>query len=105
MYPVRLTANAPSAATRISLFAQSGIGMASLKEEVLAKLAAIAAPDGRPLPATGKLSEIVAGDGKVFFSITVDAAQIGGARKTLEAVSSRCCSSAAAPSRRATPGK
>jgi ATP-binding protein involved in chromosome partitioning len=50
--------------------------MASLKDEVLAKLAAVAAPDGRPLPATGKLSEIVAEDGKVFFSITVDAAQV-----------------------------
>ena len=50
--------------------------MASLKDEVLAKLAAIAAPDGRPLPATGTLSEIVASDGKVFFSITVDAAQV-----------------------------
>jgi ATP-binding protein involved in chromosome partitioning len=50
--------------------------MASLKDEVLAKLAAVAAPDGRPLPATGKLSEIVADDGKVFFSITVDAAQV-----------------------------
>ena len=50
--------------------------MASLKDEVLAKLAEIAAPDGRPLPATGKLSEIVASDGKVFFSITVDAAQV-----------------------------
>ena len=50
--------------------------MASLKDEVLAKLAAIAAPDGQPLPATGKLSEIVASDGKVFFSITVDAAQV-----------------------------
>jgi ATP-binding protein involved in chromosome partitioning len=50
--------------------------MTSLKDEVLSKLAAVAAPDGRPLPATGKLSEIVAGDGKVFFSITVDAAQV-----------------------------
>jgi ATP-binding protein involved in chromosome partitioning len=50
--------------------------MASLKDDVLAKLAAIAAPDGRPLPATGTLSEIVARDGKVFFSITVDAAQV-----------------------------
>jgi len=50
--------------------------MASLKDEVVAKLAAVAAPDGRPLPATGKLSEIIAGDGKVFFSITVDAAEV-----------------------------
>jgi ATP-binding protein involved in chromosome partitioning len=50
--------------------------MASLKDEVLTKLAAVAAPDGRPLTATGKLSEIVASDGKVFFSITVEAAQV-----------------------------
>jgi ATP-binding protein involved in chromosome partitioning len=50
--------------------------MASLKEEIAAKLAAVAAPDGRPLTATGKLSDIVATDGKVFLSITVDAAQV-----------------------------
>ena len=50
--------------------------MASLKDDVLAKLMAVAAPDGQPLPATGKLSEIVAGNGKVFFSITVDPAQV-----------------------------
>jgi ATP-binding protein involved in chromosome partitioning len=50
--------------------------MASLKDEVLAKLAAVGAPDGRPLPVTGKLSEIIAGDGKVFFSITVDAGEV-----------------------------
>jgi ATP-binding protein involved in chromosome partitioning len=50
--------------------------MASLKEEIAAKLAAVAAPDGRPLTATGKLSDIVATDGKVFLSITVDAAEV-----------------------------
>ena len=50
--------------------------MTSLKDEVLARLGAVAAPDGRPLTATGKLSEIVVADGKVFFSITVDAAQV-----------------------------
>jgi ATP-binding protein involved in chromosome partitioning len=50
--------------------------MASLKDEVLAKLSSVSAPDGAPLPAAGKLSEIVANDGKVFFSITVDAAQV-----------------------------
>jgi ATP-binding protein involved in chromosome partitioning len=50
--------------------------MASLKDEIAAKLAAVAAPDGRPLTATGKLSDIVATDGKVFLSITVDAAQV-----------------------------
>ena len=50
--------------------------MASLKDEVLAKLSGISTPDGRPLTAAGKLSDIVANDGKVFFSITVDAAQV-----------------------------
>ena len=50
--------------------------MALLKDEVLAKLASVSGPDGAPLTATGKLSEIVATDGKVFFSITVDAAQV-----------------------------
>jgi ATP-binding protein involved in chromosome partitioning len=50
--------------------------MASLKDEVLAKLSSISTPDGAPLPAAGKLSEIVANDGKVFFSITVEAAQV-----------------------------
>ncbi len=50
--------------------------MASLKDEVLAKLSSVATPDGAPLPAAGKLSEIVASDGKVFFSITVEAAQV-----------------------------
>jgi ATP-binding protein involved in chromosome partitioning len=50
--------------------------MASLKDEVLAKLSSVPTPDGRPLTATGKLSEIVANDGKVFFSITVDAADV-----------------------------
>jgi ATP-binding protein involved in chromosome partitioning len=50
--------------------------MASLKDEVLAKLSSVPTPDGRPLTATDKLSEIVANDGKVFFSITVDAADV-----------------------------
>jgi ATP-binding protein involved in chromosome partitioning len=46
------------------------------KDDVLARLRAIAAPDGAPLPQTGTLSDIVASDGKVFFSITVDAAAV-----------------------------
>ena len=51
--------------------------MASLTEDVLAKLSSVATPDdGRPLTATGKLSDIVADDGKVFFSITVDASEV-----------------------------
>ena len=46
------------------------------KEDVLAALAAVKGPDGAPLPQTGKLSEVVVSDGKVFFSITVDAAVV-----------------------------
>ena len=33
-------------------------------------------PDGAPLPKTGTLSDVVVSDGKVFFSITVDAAVV-----------------------------
>ena len=47
--------------------------MAVTKEQVLDALGKVAAPDGTPLPKTGTLSEIVAGE-KVFFSINVDAA-------------------------------
>jgi len=50
--------------------------MTSLKDDVLAALGKIPSPEGAPLPATGKLSDIVAADGKVFFSITVDAATV-----------------------------
>src|SRR5688572_3824362 len=46
------------------------------KEQILASLDRIPAPDGRPLPQTGTLSEIVVSDGKVFFSMTVDAAAV-----------------------------
>src|SRR5947199_7768200 len=50
--------------------------MAATKEAVLERLAAVKSPDGTPLPATGTLSDIVVSDGKVFFSITVDAAVV-----------------------------
>jgi len=50
--------------------------LAPVKDEILHALAAVSGPDGTPLPATGKLSEIVANDGKVFFSISVDAAAV-----------------------------
>jgi ATP-binding protein involved in chromosome partitioning len=50
--------------------------MAVSKEQVLASLEGVKSPDGTPLPKTGTLSEVVAGDGKVFFSITVDAAAV-----------------------------
>jgi ATP-binding protein involved in chromosome partitioning len=46
------------------------------KDDVIASLNKVAGPDGTPLPKTGTLSEIVANDGKVFFSITVDSAVV-----------------------------
>src|ERR1700758_5295178 len=55
------------------------------KDDVLAALGKIAGPEGVPLPATGKLSDIVVADGKVFFSITVDA----GAVEAWEAIRER----------------
>src|SRR2546429_9097365 len=48
----------------------------ALKQDVLAKLADVKSPDGASLTATGKLSDVVVADGKVFFSITVDAAVV-----------------------------
>jgi ATP-binding protein involved in chromosome partitioning len=46
------------------------------KEQILESLERIPAPNGRPLPQTGTLSEIVVSEGKVFFSMTVDAAAV-----------------------------
>jgi ATP-binding protein involved in chromosome partitioning len=50
--------------------------MAVTKDQVLAALEAVESPDGVALPRTGTLSEVVAGEGKVFFSITVDASTV-----------------------------
>jgi ATP-binding protein involved in chromosome partitioning len=46
--------------------------MALTTEEVLTSLEAIKSPEGSPLLKTGKLSDIVVSDGKVFFSISVE---------------------------------
>ncbi len=46
------------------------------KDDVLKALAAVKGPDGAPLGGTGKLSDVVVSDGKVFLSITVDAALV-----------------------------
>ncbi|HEU5274424.1 MAG TPA: iron-sulfur cluster carrier protein ApbC, partial [Xanthobacteraceae bacterium] len=62
--------------------------MAVTKDAVLAALAAVRSPEGTSLSDTGKLSDIVVSDGKVFFSITVDAAAVPGwepVRKAAEA--------------------
>jgi ATP-binding protein involved in chromosome partitioning len=50
--------------------------MAVTKEQVLTALSKVAAPDGMALPQSRVLSDIVTTDGKVFFSITVDAASV-----------------------------
>jgi ATP-binding protein involved in chromosome partitioning len=50
--------------------------MAPTKQQVLESLAKIATPDGTPLASSGKLSDVMVSDGKVFFSITVDAAAV-----------------------------
>jgi ATP-binding protein involved in chromosome partitioning len=68
--------------------------MAIAKDDVVAALGKIVSPEGVPLPATGKLSDIVVADGKVFFSISVDAAAVQAweairerAQKTVAALS------------------
>jgi ATP-binding protein involved in chromosome partitioning len=50
--------------------------MAVGKEQVLAALAQVAAPDGRPLTEARVMSDVLVSDGKVFFSLTVDAAAV-----------------------------
>ncbi|MCC6887682.1 MAG: iron-sulfur cluster carrier protein ApbC [Hyphomicrobiales bacterium] len=50
--------------------------MAPTKQDVLASLARVAAPDGTPLTETTALSDVVVTDDKVFFSISVDAADV-----------------------------
>jgi ATP-binding protein involved in chromosome partitioning len=52
--------------------------MAVTKDQVLAALDRVPSPEGTPLPRTGALSEVVVSDGKVFFSISVDAAAVKG---------------------------
>ena len=66
--------------------------MSPSKDDVLAALGKIASPEAVPLPATGKLSDIVVANGKVFFSITVDT----GAVEVWEAIRERAQKAVAA---------
>src|SRR5262245_9322125 len=50
--------------------------MAPTKQQVLDSLARVPAPDGTPLTEADALSDVVVTDSKVFFSLTVDAAQV-----------------------------
>ncbi len=50
--------------------------MAPTKDQIREQLAAIAAPGGAKLTETGALSDIVVTDGKVFLSLSVDAAEV-----------------------------
>ena len=65
--------------------------MALTKAEVLAGLEAIKSPEGTPLPKTGKLSDIVVSDGKVFFSISVDAGVVPAWEPVREAAEAAVC--------------
>jgi len=49
--------------------------MAITKEEVRERLRSIKGPNGADLAASGNLSDVVVTDGKVFFSLTVDASE------------------------------
>ena len=50
--------------------------MTVTKDDVLAGLAQVACPDGTLLSRSGALSDVLATEGKVFFSITVDAGEV-----------------------------
>ncbi len=50
--------------------------MAVTKDQVLSALATVAAPNGSALTGQNVLSDVVVTDGKVFFSVTVDAAAV-----------------------------
>ena len=50
--------------------------MAVSKDQVLSALAGVAAPNGSAITSQNVLSDVVVTDGKVFFSITVDAATV-----------------------------
>jgi ATP-binding protein involved in chromosome partitioning len=50
--------------------------VALTKDQILERLSAITIPDGRKVTETGALSDIVISEGKVFFSISVDAAAV-----------------------------
>jgi ATP-binding protein involved in chromosome partitioning len=46
------------------------------KQDVAASLAAVRTPDGASLSSSGRMSDILVTDGKVYFSITVDASAV-----------------------------
>ena len=56
--------------------------MSVTRDDILRALEAVKLPDGRSLPASGRLTDVVAKDGKVIFSIMVDPSEVN----TLEAV-------------------
>src|SRR3954463_12999314 len=50
--------------------------MTATKQQILDSLGKVPSPNGTPITATGTLSDVVVTDGKVFFSISVDASEV-----------------------------
>src|SRR4051812_46389064 len=50
--------------------------MTATKQQILDSLGKVPSPNGTPITATGALSDVVVTDGKVFFSISVDANEV-----------------------------
>ena len=50
--------------------------MPSLKDDIITALGGVKSPEGIPLPQAGVLSDVVVSDGKVFFSMSVDAGAV-----------------------------
>jgi ATP-binding protein involved in chromosome partitioning len=62
------------------------------RDDILRALEAVKLADGKSLPASGRLTDIVAKDGKVIFSITVDPSEVNaleGARANAEQIVKR----------------
>ncbi len=66
--------------------------MSVTRDDILRALEAVKLADGKSLPASGRLTDIVAKDGKVIFSITVDPSEVNaleGARANAEQIVKR----------------
>ena len=66
--------------------------MSATRDEILRALEAVTLPDGKTLPASGRLTDIVVKDGKAIFAIVIDPSEVNaleGARASAEAIVKR----------------